>query len=216
MDETHDDLWLWEHSQRVMDLTQLVARLPELDEDGADLVALQAAALFHDAGWALEHQQGRHERWQLLARPTSDIQHELGAGVLEEEVGHLLPASTCHLAADAIRRCNDRETTLLEARILAEAEALDEMGMTYVLRQYRLYQSEGRPLQQLVDSWRRQAEYGYWEVRLANSFHYDATRQLARQRLAAVDAFMNALATDLHGDDLARLLDQNGVARTKS
>jgi HD superfamily phosphodiesterase len=202
MGEARRDLWLWEHSERVMKLTQLVAVLPEVQGREADLTALAAAALFHDAGWVLDLHHGRCERWQLLTRPTNDIQRELGAAMLQEEAGTLLAPSTARIAADAIRACNDRRTGLLEARILAESEALDEIGTLYVLRQFRQYQAEGRPLQQLVDSWRRQKEYRYWEVRLNDGFRYESTRRLARQRLVAVEAFLTALESDLHGEDL--------------
>jgi HD superfamily phosphodiesterase len=207
MGEAHRDAWLWEHAERVMRLTQQIAALPELATNNADLSALAAAALFHDAGWVLEVQQGRCERWQVLTRPTNDIQRELGAAMLLEEAGPLLGAGIARTASEAIRLCNDRKTAMLEARILAEAEALDEIGMLYVLRQFRQYQAEGRPLQQLVDSWLRQKEYRYWDVRLSDGFRYDTTRDLARQRLVAVDAFMTALASDLHGADVARRLD---------
>jgi hypothetical protein len=194
-----------------------VAALPEVAGQEADLTALAAAALFHDAGWVLDLHQGRCERWQLLTRPTNDIQRELGAAMLQEEAGPLLAPGTARLAADAIRACNDRKTNLLEARILAESEALDEIGTLYVLRQFRQYQAEGRPLQQLVDSWRRQQEYRYWEVRLNDGFRYESTRALARQRLVAVEAFFTALDSDLHAHDLARRVrpapDGDGPAR---
>jgi hypothetical protein len=202
MGDTRQDLWLWEHSERVMRLVGLLARLPEVGAKAADPDALAVAALFHDAGWVLEYHQGRCERWQLLTRPTNDLQRELGAAMLLEEAGPLLAGPVAHRAAEAIRHCNDRKTNLLEACLLAEAEALDEVGVTYILRQFRQYQAEGRPLQQLADTWRRQQEYHYWEVRLNHSFRYETTRALARQRLAAVDAFMLALDRDLRGDDV--------------
>ncbi len=101
---------------------------------------------------------------------------------------------------------------MLEARLLAEAENLDELSVVYVLRQYRQYQAENRPLSQLVDTWRRQQEYRYWEVRLNDGFHWQTTRALARQRLAAVDAFMQALDRDLRGADLAALVGATPTA----
>ncbi len=212
VDESSSDLWLWEHSERVMRLTRFIAGLPEVHGESADLTALSAAALFHDAGWTLEFHQGRWKRWQLLARPTNDIQRELGAAMLQEEAGHLIPAPSARVASEAIRHCNDRTTTLLEARILAEAEALDEVGITYVLRQFRQYQAEGRPLQQLASTWQRQKEYHYWELRLSEGFRYQSTRSLASRRLDGVDAFMSALARDLRGDDVRQLLQQLGAA----
>jgi hypothetical protein len=199
------DLWLWEHSQRVMALTGLVARLPEIGGQ-PDVDALVAAALFHDAGWVIEFHQGRYRPHQMLGRPTSDLQRELAAGLFAEEIGNLLPQGTAYLAAEAIRHCNDRGDPPLEARVLAEAEALDEVGTLYLLRQFRQYQAEGRPVQQLVQSWKRQEEFRFWELRLSGGFRYTATRELARARLAAVGAFIAALERDLNGDDLRHLL----------
>lgn len=212
LDETRRDQWLWEHSLRVMNLTQKIATFPEIAAQNPDPTALAAAALFHDAGWVLEHQQGRYQRWQILTRPTNDIQRELAAAMLQEEGGHLLPASSTRLAVEAIRHCNNRQAELLEAQILAEAEALDEMGTTYILRQFRQYQAEGRPLQQLVDSWMRQKEYSYWEVRLNDGFRWDQVRQLARARLEAIDAFVAALQRDLHATDVDDVLQGLGVS----
>jgi len=210
IDEATSDPWLWEHGERVLRLAQMIAMLPALQAASADLTALAAAALFHDAGWVVEFQQGRWKRWQILGRPTNDIQRELGAALLQEHVGPLLPGATMRLACDAIRQCNDRSTTLLEARLLAEAEALDEVGTMYVLHQFRQYQAEGRPLQQLANGWQRQKEYKYWELRLSEGFRYEATRELARRRLEAVDAFVTAFTRDLHGNDVRQLLADAG------
>jgi len=206
INDTSSDLWLWEHSERVMRLTQLVAAIPELHGQTPDLTALAAAARFQDSGWTVEYSQGRYKHWQLLSRPTNDLQRELGAALLQERGAHLLAGPSARLAADAIRQCNDRRTNLVEARVLAEAEALDDVSTLYILRQFRQYQAEGRPLQQLVDSWQRQKEYRYWELRLTDGFRYDSTRAIARQRLDAVEAFVTALGRDLHGEDLRQWL----------
>jgi hypothetical protein len=210
INESANDTWLWEHAERVQRLAQMLTRLPEIDAENVDLAALQAAALFHDAGWTVEFQQGRWKRWQLLGRPTNDIQRELGAAMLQEEAGHMLPALSARRAADAIRACNDRKTENVEAQLLAEAEALDEIGTLYLLRQFRQYQAEGRPLLQLVESWQRQQEYHFWDLRLNEGLRFEATRDLARQRLGAVDAFMNALGSDLAGADVQALVDEGG------
>ena len=212
IDETRDDLWLWEHAQRVLHLAQGIAAIPDLAAESIDEAAIAAGALFHDAGWITEYEQGRWKRWQLLGRPTNDIQRELGAALLQEEAGALLPAGSLRRAADAIRQCNDRKTALIEARIVAEAEALDEMGAMYLLRHFRQYQAEGRPLQQLVDTWQRQKEYRFWDLRLQDGFYWDTTRALARDRLDAVDTFMSALARDLHGEDVQHMLARPGTA----
>jgi hypothetical protein len=210
VDDGQRDLWLWERAERVMHLTQLVARIPELAGQAIDLAAVAAAGLFHCAGWVAQTQRERPNRWHLLTRPTSDIQRELGAALLQEHAAPLLPPKTARLAADAVRQCNDRGTSLMEAQILAEAEGLDDVGLMYVLRQLRLYQAEGRPLRQLLTSWQRQQEYHYWEARINDGFRFETTRQTARVRLQAVDVFMQSLGRELDGADLLLSLGQAG------
>lgn len=200
------DLWLWEHSERVMRLTQLISRLPEFAPQRPDLAAVAAAALFHDAGWAVQFAQGKFDRWQILTRPTSDIQRELGAALLQEQAAHLVSGDSLRRAVQAIRQCNDRSTTLVEAQVVAEAENFDEIGTLAVLRQLRQYLAEGRPLEQFVAGWVRQKEYRFWEARINDSLRLETTRALARERLTAVDQFMHALQRDLSGAELEAAL----------
>ncbi len=210
-DNNTADTWLCEHSERVQRLALQIAALPALRHLNVDGSALAAAALFHDAGWVVEYHQGKWKRWQLLTRPTSDIQRELGAALLKEEGAPLLSAQSTRLACEAIRQCNSRQARSAEAQVLAEAEALDEVSTLHVLRQFRLYQGEGRPIQQLVDTWKRQREYRFWDSRLADGFRFELTRELARRRLADVDAFLGGLARDLGGTDLRGALDASGA-----
>jgi len=208
------DLWLWEHALRVAHLARMVALLPEVREiggDAPDQMAVTVAALFADAGWAVQVRAGELSHWQVLSRPTNDIQRELGVGALQEQVGRLLPATTVESAVRAIRECNDRYTRVPEARALSEAENLDEIGVVYVLRQFRQFQAEGRPLEQLVVNWGRHLEYRYWDARINDCLRWEATRHAARERLKAVEQFMSMLARDRDAADLHRALESAGV-----
>ncbi len=204
------DLSLWEHSERVAQSAELLARLPEIGTDRPDADACTVAALFHDAGWAVQYQQGIVQRWQLLSRPTSDVQRELGAAALIETVGRVLPQETVEIATEAIRHLNVRNTSLVEARVVAEAEALDEIGLLFLLRQFRQYQAEGRPLEQLLKTWLRQLEYRYWDARI-NDLKFEVTRRIARERLHAVEQFMHAFARDREAGDLRAALREQGL-----
>lgn len=216
-DGSSKDLWLWEHTERVMQLARMLALLPEVREigdDQPDQMAVSVAALFADAGWAVQVRRGEVGHWQVLTRPTNDLQRELGVGALQERVGKLLPPATIELATRAIRECSDRYTKVPEARALSEAENLDEIGVMYLLRQFRQYQAEGRPLGQLVVSWSRHLEYRYWEARINDCLRWEATRHIARERLKAVEQFMTALARDREASDLHRVLESAGIDTT--
>ncbi len=205
------DVWLWEHSERVMRLTQMLGRLPEFDGYDVNLEALAVAGLFHDAGWAVQAREGKVDRWQVLSRPTSDIQRELAIGLMQEQVRHLVANETIRVAAEAVRGCNDRHTRVPEAQVLAEAENLDDVGVLNILRQFRHYQAEGRALDQLCAGWTRQQEYSYWEARINEGLRLEVTRRLARERLQAVQQLMTALTRDCQGRDVETVLHQAGA-----
>jgi hypothetical protein len=208
------DLWLWEHAERVTHLVQILALLPEVREigqDPPDQTAVAVAALFADAGWAVQTRQGEVSHSQVLSRPTNDIQRELGVGALLDHAAQLLPADTVDRAVQAIREWPDRYTQLLEARVLSEAENLDEIGVMYVLRQFRRYQAEGRSLEELLANWSGLLEYDFWEARINGCLRWEATRRVARERLKAVEEFMLALARDRDASDLHRLLHSAGI-----
>lgn len=200
------DGWLWEHSERVMRLARQLTHAPEIATRTPDRTALAAAALLHNVGWVQPVENGQITPWQILQRPTNDVQREVAAGILEEHLRDVLPPETLACAADAIRQCSDRYTELTEAMVLADAESLADTGILYVLRQFRLYQAEGRSLDQLVQNWQRQKEYRYWEARINDGLRFECSRDIARHRLQAVEPLMQALAASLENSDVAALL----------
>lgn len=205
------DEWLWEHTQRVVDLAGMISVLPEVGDERPDAVTVTLAALFHDVGWATQVHAGQVKSWQVLSRPTSDLQREYGAAALLEHGAGLFSAELVDLAAEAIRQCNDRTTGLPEAIVLAEAENLDDIGVMYVLRQIRHAQGDGRPLQQFVQTWNRQLEYRYWDARINDCLRFPTPREIARQRIQAVEAFLSALARDRESADFRQLLRARGI-----
>lgn len=205
------DNWLWERSVRVLGTARMLARLPDVGPEAPDDTVIAAAALFHDAGWAVQLRDGSITPAQVLVRPTSDLQRELGAQALQERAAGLLPVEAIEMASDAIRQCNDRYTALTAARVLSDATNLDDIGVLYVLRQFRQYQAEGRPLSQIVVSWSRQIEYDFWKARINECLQLETSKKLARQRLQAVERFVAALAVVLEASDLQHGLLEAGI-----
>jgi len=175
-----------------------------------DDAAITAAAAFANVGWAIQVRQGQIDAWQILNRPTNDIQRELAIGALQDSADDL-DADSIELAAETLRHCNDRYTDLPEARALAEAENLADIGLPYVLRQFRRYQAEGRGVDELLASWNRQCEYQYWDARINDGLRFATSRQVARTRLEAVDRFMSALGEQTHAEDVYAALQQDGI-----
>ncbi len=207
------DPWLWEHCERVRGLALMLARLPEWAAERPNEDVVSVSVLFHKAGWSEQVRSGLIDRWQVFARPTSDVQRELAIDAMRERVAALLPDDVVDTAAEVIRQYTDRFTTLPEAQVLAEAENLEGMGLMFVLRQFRQYQAEGRPLEQMLVSWQTQREYRYWDVRINDGLRFEFSRTLARERIAAVDKFLSDLRVLLSNSDVRAALEQLGSAR---
>lgn len=201
------DLWLWEHSERVSRVATMLASLPEVAGTPPNRTALAIAGYFHDAGWAIQVREGKVDRWQVLSRPTNELQRELGATAVVECVLDLAAPETLECAVQAIRNANNRNTAQVEAQLIAEAENLDEIGVLYVLRQFRQYQAEGRPLDQLITTWKTQLEYQYWEARVNDTLRFETTRRLARERLSGVASMMKMVLRTMTADDLRETID---------
>jgi hypothetical protein len=219
-DSPAGDRWLWEHARRVTHLAQMLALVPEVQESCAavpDRTAVAVAALFADAGWALEVREQKVSPWEVLSRPTTEVQRELAVGVLEERAAALLPSETLALACQILRECNDRSSDLPEGQVLREAENLDEIGVMYVLRQFRRWQHqpEGRGLEDLVARWEQLRSYSFWDTAINLGLRWEASRRIARDRLKAVAQFMSALARQRQAADLNDLL-RNAKADTSS
>lgn len=196
------DPWLWEFSERVMQTAHLLAHAPELQGDPPDETALLLAGLFAQFGWAEQVRQGQIEPAQVLSRPTNDLQREMAAAALAEHVGDDFPAESRELALQTLRECNNRFTRMPEARVLAEAESLADIGAPYLLRQLRRYQAEGRGLRELLASWARQREYAFWDARIKEGLRFELSREVARDRLEAADAWLRTLGVQASADDL--------------
>ncbi len=196
------DPLVWEHARRVAHLSTLIASINELQARRPDQAALQAGALYHDAGWIVQLASGEITVNELLLRPTSDVQRELGADLMLRRLKGILPQEVLELAAGAIREMSDRGTRLLEAQVLAEAENLDEIGPQTVQLMVRRQWGEGRSTEDILRTWERQEEYRYWEARLKSDFRFDTVRRIAVERLETLRRYMADLRRVMSFEDI--------------
>jgi hypothetical protein len=204
------DVFLWEHSARVARTATLIGSLPGVVAHPLDELALTAAALYHDAGWVVQYREGLLTRSEILGRATSDLQRELAAAMVEERLGHLLHGPSLETAVLSIRRMNDHAVTVPETQVLAEAANLDDIGVLSYWQSVRRCSNEGKGVQVAIDTWQRQKEYHFWEARIADAFRFEVVRELARQRLQKFGEFMDLLAYQHGGRDVAELHGQRG------
>ncbi len=111
-------------------------------------------------------------------------------------------------SADADERLLDRGTRVLyemphrapmldEARVLADAVNLDDFGLTGLVSLCMQAGHDGEGIAQLADGLEKREQYGYWDARLKDGFHFEAVRQIARRRLESSRQVARMLKAEL-------------------
>lgn len=205
------DVFLWEHCRRVARNARLIARLPGVPAPRVDGAALDAAALYHDAGWICQCREGTVDRFELLSKPTSDLQHSLAASLLTKALRDHLKPRSLSAAALFVRQMGDRHVRAVEAQILADADNLDEIGSLSLWNVVRRHTFQGKSVEAALQTWQRQREFRFWTARINNSLRFEAVKQIAFKRLEELDRFMELLARHHRGDDLLEHLERNSL-----
>lgn len=115
------------------------------------------------------------------------------AELAADQLKDLLPANDLEIMLRILQEHRRRDTKMPEARILADAIAMEEFGLIGLWNQVRLFHASGKTLEQLLKLWKAQHDYGYWESRLRDGFHYEAARRTAKDRLGQMHGLYERL-----------------------
>jgi len=112
---------------------------------------------------------------------------------------------------DASEELIDRATNILlalphrlpeseESRLLADALNLDDFGMVGLINRSIQLGRQGDGVSQVAEGNHKRDEYGYWEARLKDDFHFEQVRRLAAKRLENMRRSAKLLDEELSGD----------------
>ena len=197
-----EDTFLFDHSLRVMRVAERLSQCREARAWRLDRFALSAAALFHQAATVRLDEERRTSTAYSAASMSAEDVKEYSAELAGDRLKSLLPARQVSLVQDIIRRAHDAAADLPEAKILSDADSLDDVGALGVWRDVRRGALEGRAVEDIVRAWHRREQYGYWETRVRDAFYLATARRLAQSRLATARAFMDQLARERDASDL--------------
>ncbi|HEY8666868.1 MAG TPA: hypothetical protein VIL86_09395, partial [Tepidisphaeraceae bacterium] len=93
-----------------------------------------------------------------------------------------------------------RAPMLDEARLLADAVNLDDFGMIGLILQTIHLTRQGDGLAQVAEGCEKREQYGYWEARIKDGFHFEPVRELARKRIENARAAAKLLLAELRQD----------------
>jgi len=132
------------------------------------------------------------------AAPNMGDAAELAADQLKE----LLPAADLELLAKILREHRQRDTQLLEAKLLSDAVTLEEFGLVGLWNTWRQFHAVDKTLEQFLKLCKAQHDYAYWESRLRDGFHFETTRRTAKDRLGYMRGIYERLQQEQLGEDV--------------
>jgi hypothetical protein len=165
---------LWARVQSLLALNLL----PE----GADRDALELAC------YALQLPQkqssgGKSNGKNASPRHNPRDRAEHAADMLAATLSGRAPSPLMERTARLLHELPQRAPMLEEARLLSDALNLDDFGVTAMLLQAAQLSRTGGGVTQVLDGLEKREQYGYWDARLKDGFHFEPVRKIARERL---------------------------------
>jgi hypothetical protein len=135
-----------------------------------------------------------------LGRTNLRERAEQSAELLITAMGKEIDDALLDRVTALILQLPNRAPTLPEARLLADAVNLDDIGVTGFVSRVIQLAIQGDGITQVIEGDEKRDQYGYWEARLKDGFHFEPIRQIARRRLERLRQVDRLLAEDLSGD----------------
>lgn len=184
----HDADRLW---RRVKALLQLGLIPNESSTDGLELAcyALQ-----------LPMRSSRNLPAGKLGRTNLRDRTEQAAELLVGAVGNEAPEELVDHATNILLAMPHRNPASEESKLLADALNLDDFGMIGFINRTIQLGIQGEGVDQVTEGSDKREQYGYWEARLKDGFHFEPVRKLAKQRLDSARQAAKLLADELGGE----------------
>ena len=196
--------WLWDRSCRIRRNVDQISRLPGPagKAKAIDRPCLITAAYFAESGYTQRSAGAKSSGAETLWDMNDDNLFSASTRIVTKQLTNILNNAQIEKINTIITESVNRFTTMTEAMILSDARNLEDLGSVGLLHELRRMMLQGKSVSDLLDSWERKIEYGYWQARIKESFRFDAVRQIAEQRLATATAFMEQVAIENNATDL--------------
>jgi hypothetical protein len=129
-------------------------------------------------------------------RDRAEEAAELLVGLAPQETDE----SLLDRATRVLHEMPHRSPMLDESKLLADAVNLEDFGVTGLALLAIQLARQGEGVTQLADGCDKREQYGYWDARLKDGFHFEAVRQIARQRLNNTRHMCALLRSELNED----------------
>ncbi|MEA2708606.1 MAG: uncharacterized protein QOF78_1207, partial [Phycisphaerales bacterium] len=169
---------LMDDADRLWRRVQALLKLELIPSASADVDALELAC------YALELPMRSSSNLPAgkLGRTNLRDRTEQAAELLVGAVGNEAPEELIDRATNILLAMPHRNPASEESKLLADALNLDDFGVIgFVTRAIQLGR-QGDGVNQVAEGNDKREQYGYWDARLKDGFHFDPVRKLARLR----------------------------------
>jgi hypothetical protein len=125
---------------------------------------------------------------------------EQAAELLVTLLGEEIDESLLDRATRLLHETPQRSPMVEDARLLADAVNLEDFGVIGLILQTIQLARQGDGIKQVADGAEKRDQYGYWEARLKDGFHFEPIRQIARQRVDHARQVAAMLLEELNQD----------------
>jgi hypothetical protein len=137
---------------------------------------------------------------KAATRSTLRDRAEEAAELLVSIAGPDVDESLLDRATRILQEMPHRSPMLDEAKLLADAVNLEDFGAIGMMVQAIQIARAGEGVTQIAQGCDKREQYGYWDARLKDGFHFEAIRQIALRRLANTRQLCAMLAQELKQD----------------
>jgi hypothetical protein len=185
---------LIDDAQRLWRLVQSLLQLGLISPD-ADLEALELAC------FALQLPMRSRENLPAgkLGRTNLRDRTEQAAELLVGAVGNDTPEELIDRVTNILLALPHRVPESEESRLLADALNLDDFGVVGLITRSIQLGRQGDGVAQVAAGNDKRDEYGYWEARLKDGFHFEPIRRMAAKRLENLRKAAKLLDEELSG-----------------
>lgn len=186
---------LIDDAQRLWRLVQSLVQL-ELISPDADVEALELSC------FALQLPMRSTENLPAgkLGRTNLRDRTEQAAELLVGAAGNDAPEELIDRATNILLALPHRIPETEESRLLADALNLDDFGIVGLITRSIQLGRQGDGVNQVAAGNASRDQYGYWEARLKDGFHFEQIRRMASRRLENMRKAAKLLDEELSGD----------------
>jgi hypothetical protein len=196
--------WLLDRSKRLLRIVRIICDLPELTQPDlpVDRLCLDAAVYFCHAALAESDDRKNLKTAKPSLEPNRLDSTKISARIAAEKLHGHLSEQKINKISRIILESGNKLTNLNEAKILSDAQNLDDMGIVGLFSLFRNSSPREKGPSDVLRSWKKKIDYGYFQARLKESFHFESVKRIAKKRFELTENFMSGLQDECSAKDI--------------